>query len=485
MRSGGHIALILFAVTLIYLPIAGHQLITDDFTRISANSQFDGDYLRSLLLGQTLQGGFYRPVKHFTFGLTYRLFGFNPYAYGLFNFVLLAVTCVVLFYIISRLTGDRGFASLMVIAWLANAEVVSRTIEWAVGRTSGLQMLFASCAMLMTIKANQSGRHRYVVASVIFFALALFSKECAVVVGPLLLATAIYCALTARRPRVKDIGAQLFGLLTVYIAYFVLRCNAGAVTPFSAYGGLYQWHLSPFSLLRNLGSYAAGSLRFSIVFPALVFLLAPKAYNLRPNIVCRMKWAGLFLALFVFTLTPTLPLRHVIFDHYLYLPSIFLVSAMASIAGYSPKTPQFGLSRNRFYLIAFLLILVAVRIAWARGRDTYYAYGHTLAWASKIEETIGPRREALVCVECGFNPDELGDDYEDLMRLQEVFNTKGLDIKVAFKEECVDKDYLVFRLETKNSKYRWGDLVYAQSKKDGPAATTRGLPAAAEPPPSP
>jgi hypothetical protein len=150
------IAMIVLAVAVIYLPIVGHNLHSDDFQRLADNSSLSANYFKTILTDNK-SDGFYRPLNHLTFGLTYHLFGLNPYPYGVFNFLLVLGTCLLMFQIASRLTKDTLFAAVLVIAWLANVEVVASALTWAVGRTTGMEVLFGLLAIqfiLMTETRN-------------------------------------------------------------------------------------------------------------------------------------------------------------------------------------------------------------------------------------------------------------------------------------------------------------------------------------------
>jgi hypothetical protein len=460
MRFRLHIALIIGAVTVIYLPIAGHQLHTDDFTRISDNSSLNVSYFQNILFDNKTDG-FYRPLNHLSFGITYWLFGLNPYAYGYFNYLLLVATCLAVFCIIRRCTGDEGLATLLVVAWLANVKVVASTILWAVGRTSGLEMLFASCAILMVIKTVQSGRWPPLAYALIFAALALLSKESALILGPLLLAMAAFGLSRARSFHPRHFLVLGSGLLAIYILYFILRHTSGAMTP-NAAPDYYRWRLAPLALLRNLASYGERSLQFSVVLVPLLWIAMPRGRGLRPPFQSRAKWAALFLALFAFTISPALPVPFRS-NLYPYLPSIFLVGALAATLGYHHKLPQFGLSRKRFLMSVSLLVMMAAPIAWRRGQEAYRRHGHTLSWAKAIEHACVRGDARTVCIWNDPARDEATLDPLELHFLREALKLKRVDVDVHVVErDCcpsLDPACRWVRLERTDRRFLAGDLT--------------------------
>ena len=137
-----HTLWIILAAVLLYAPITGHTLYTDDFSRIADNADLSGDYFATLLTDNR-SDGFYRPLNHLSFGLTYRLFGLNSYAYGALNLALLVGTALLLAAIVSDLLDERRAGLLAALLWLSTAKPLAAALTWAVGRTTGLYAFFA------------------------------------------------------------------------------------------------------------------------------------------------------------------------------------------------------------------------------------------------------------------------------------------------------------------------------------------------------
>jgi hypothetical protein len=384
-------AWLLIAVMLlvVYLPITGHLLRTDDLSRINDNRQLTVDYFGDLFLDNK-SDGFYRPLNHLSFGLTYRLFGMNPWPYGLFNLLLLAGSAVLLFRIGEILSGDSLFALLVTAGWLANAKVISATLIWAVGRTTGLQFLFSLLALYTALKIPRRRAAIRIGLSGLFLVLALLSKESAVMAGPFILVVVWHRRRTTDTVKTAHLAALALLYLGVLLLYCWLRRESNAMGVMTA-PDYYRMTLSPANLFHNLAGYLERSLLFSVILlPALGWALAGtdrgRGIPARRRVIQLFGW----LLCFLLALAPTilLPLRSSL---YVYGPSVFVVGALVWFWKTSPRWPADRRVGGRIVAVLALLVIVSIPVAWGIGRQEVQLHGHTMDWARVIDRAMADR----------------------------------------------------------------------------------------------
>src|SRR5580658_4419858 len=173
------LAIIVFAV---YLPALRHPfVIYDDVDYISQNRQVQ----QGLTLGTirwaltSMQFSNWHPLTWMSHALDCELFGLDAGGHHFTSLLLHAIDAVILFLLLSRITGKIG-RSLMVAALFALHPVNVESVAWVAERKTVLSMLFlllALWAYLWYARKPDIGRHGCVDA---LFALALAAKPMAV-----------------------------------------------------------------------------------------------------------------------------------------------------------------------------------------------------------------------------------------------------------------------------------------------------------------
>lgn len=171
-------ALVVGVFLLVYVPRAGLGFIADDFGWVlDSRVRSAGDIARIL----TSDNGFYRPVITLTFSINEWWAGTDAGPYGVTN-VLLALACAVAVACLGRTLGlTAGGAAAAASIWLLNPHAVNMAVLWLSGRTALLLTLFATLSAALLIRRRPIG-------AVAVFALALFSKEEAILLPPILAA---------------------------------------------------------------------------------------------------------------------------------------------------------------------------------------------------------------------------------------------------------------------------------------------------------
>jgi len=338
------------AVLASYLPDLGRGFIKDDFAWI-LGSRTSGPLGFVDLFGR--DNGFYRPLVSLSFALDERVFGLEPYGYGLTNLALV-IACMFGLYAMGRSLGmPRGTALLAVSIWALNPHGIGGAILWISGRTALLLVLFSVLAAASMLK----GRHW--AAGALCLA-AMLSKEEAVLLPVILAVWAAAPAGSARWDRRKGwIAAAI--LVIPLIVYMALRMRTDAYLPHSA-PHFYRPTLSPSTLARNVLEYADRSATLA----AVVVLLVMAALRRRPRLEYgERRWLGLGIAWLVggFALTVFLPERSSLYACFPLVGSALGAAAVVNALWRDASDAQ----RRR--LLGVAVVAVAVLVPLHRGRN--------------------------------------------------------------------------------------------------------------------
>jgi len=306
---------ILLLTTIAFLPSLKNNFIPtwDDGVYITDNfiiHHLNQESLRWMFTTQI--NGTYVPLPLLTFAIEYKLFGLNPFPYHLSNLVLHLLCTVMVFLILRSLKLKPLYASLGALLFGIHPMRVE-SVAWITERKDLLYSVFYLLAIVIYFKylENRKRGLKFIILSLCFFILALFSKIQAVTLPLSLLLIDYYL----ERPLKTDLIVEkipyfilslvfgilgiiilkthgilevhsifgfpvrvLFGFysLSAYIVKFFAPLTLSSFYPYPVVGkplsGLF--YLSPpFILLSVFLIYMAGRRHRAIVFGSLFFLL--------------------------------------------------------------------------------------------------------------------------------------------------------------------------------------------------------------------
>jgi hypothetical protein len=343
-------AALLLLVVCAYLPHLGRGFLKDDFDWI-AGSRFAG--AQGLIDLFSRQNGFYRPVVNLTFALNQRLFGLEPFGYGLTNLALV-LCCIAAIATLGRALGMPPAAAWMAAAlWGLNPHGVGGAVMWISGRTSLLAVLFS----VLAAAAHLRGRRA---AAAGLCLLALLSKEEAVAI-PLVLVvwTALERPREARAHRKEILRAALLFSLPL-IVYFLLRLRTAAFYIWTA-PSYYTFTFAPGLVLRNLAEYVDRTSTLAAVCVVVVWLAAGRIFRLSPT---ERGWAekGMVWLAATLVMPLLLPVRSSL---YALLPAVG--SALCAAALLHASWQGMRPARRRTLLLAAPLVAIALLpVYWSR-----------------------------------------------------------------------------------------------------------------------
>jgi Flp pilus assembly protein TadD len=218
----------LIAIT-VYIPSLFSEFVRDDHWQIVKNPQVQSlDYLLRLFSSHLWsQSGteyavhFYRPFFSLWMLVVAAIGGLSPVWWHFSSICLHAATTFAICKLSARLlqnTAGALFAALMFAVHPIHVDAVS----WVSASNEILFTLFALGAILAVLPQDTDAplKTSQLVASSIFYAAALFTKETAVVIGPILLLTVLL-----QKQHAKAVTSG-FWYLSATAAYFIARWRA-------------------------------------------------------------------------------------------------------------------------------------------------------------------------------------------------------------------------------------------------------------------
>ncbi|MFA4844505.1 MAG: tetratricopeptide repeat protein [Candidatus Margulisiibacteriota bacterium] len=297
-------------------------------------------------------GDFYRPVAVIPYILGAQIGGSSPLVYHGINIACHLLAACLLFLFLVKLGYSRLLAYIFSLIFTVHPALAA-VVVWIPGMVDALLTVLVLAAFIFFLDYLRTGRWSYYFWHLLFFALALLTKEPALI---LILLCPLYAYLVNKQkdslPSLKFLAA---GWFLISVVWFLLRrailvkpvtltmdyvfrsiFNPAAVT---LYIGkiVLPFNLSPLPTLRD-SSLAYGFMALVIICALLLFT-KKKHYGL---IVLGAVWFLLFLLPSLVFSDPSLYTGVALYEHRLYLPLIgfiilFLETGLVKIIGRDRK----------------------------------------------------------------------------------------------------------------------------------------------------
>jgi protein O-mannosyl-transferase len=346
LMVAGALVLITFAA---YAPALANGFAFDDEQVIVQNPFVaDPSWWRHIFstpawafVGVKSWANYYRPFQIFCYWAVWRLAGPNPGAYHLLQLILYAASVWLLYRVAFELIGQETAAFAGALLWALHPLHVE-AVAWAAALPDVGVGFFVLLALLLFLRAERDGRAfdaRHVVAAVCF-GLALFFKENALCLPPLLVAYWFFLArpeswikrLLRLVPYVAALGVYVAIRVSV-LGHFAAGANilnvsravvGSAVALLGAHLWLFLW---PVALSPTRAFNWVTWLHSPWPWAALVLIVA--AWLLRK----RLPLFAFFIFTWLIALIPCLDVRQITTpfaaDRYSYLPTVGLSLAVA------------------------------------------------------------------------------------------------------------------------------------------------------------
>jgi protein O-mannosyl-transferase len=166
-------------------------------------------------------GDFYRPLQNLSFMIDAHLSGQNGWAYYLSNILIHFVTCSLIFYLLNLFGKDRRTALLLTLLYAVHPLFV-QTVAWAPSRGDLLLTMFGTGSFIFFIHYIRKRKAYFLLLHVLFFGLALFSKETAVIIPVICF---LYYFFIEKEKKVRVSGLILPGVffLLIFLGFMYIR----------------------------------------------------------------------------------------------------------------------------------------------------------------------------------------------------------------------------------------------------------------------
>lgn len=275
-------------------------------------------------------GDFYRPLAVIPYILGAQIGGSSPLVYHGINISCHLLAGCLLFLFLARLGYDRMLAFVFSLIFIVHPALTS-VVVWIPGMVDALLTVFVLPAFIFFREYLRTGRRRYYVWHLLFFALALLTKETALILV-LLCPLCAYFVDRSPRPNFRFLAAG-WGLVSV--VWFLLRrailVNPVTLTIDQVFSSIFNpaavvlyigkivlpFNLAPLPTLRDSSLlYGLGALA---IIGALILFTRNRRYGL---IFFGAAWFLLFLLPSMVFSDPSLYTGVALYEHRLYLPLI-------------------------------------------------------------------------------------------------------------------------------------------------------------------
>lgn len=169
---------------------------------------------------------YFRPVQVLSYALDYAFFGLKPFGYHLTSIILHAINCFLIYLLILILFNKSGLAfsgAVLYCVWPGHSSVVS----YISGRADILVSIFMLLSMISFFDYTKHRRIKSYFLTIIFFVLALFSRENSLIL-PLFILLLWFITKSEDR-RVKFLVSSFF---VIAASYYLIRVYTKSFTPF-------------------------------------------------------------------------------------------------------------------------------------------------------------------------------------------------------------------------------------------------------------
>lgn len=353
----GYLFPLIILTILLYLPAIQAPFEFDDRERIVDNPAIRSlsnipafFYSRELM---PFGGEIYRPLSDISFAIDYAIWGINPSGFHLTNVLIHVINSIFLFLFL-ELTFNSPRASMVASILFALHPVQTEAVIWIKGREDLFVAMFTLLTLIWYRLYSMRSRRAYIFISLLSFALALLSKEMAVVIPVMLLMFDMIWKEDARIRRYLPYAA----IVAAYILarYLVLEQVAqrsywggGPIQTIYTMSRAISYYIKllffPVNLcLDYLGYPVSKAISGPYVIPSILFLLLISSFGVY-RLLRHRDITGLSVLWFFVTLAPVsniIPLKIILAERFLYLPSIglaFIYAKMAEGYGWRRSAP--------------------------------------------------------------------------------------------------------------------------------------------------
>ncbi len=360
--------LTLFFVPLIlYLPTVffgfsyfdDNVLILDNFDFLTNLSNFFQAFKEEVFHIPNFSAAYYRPILTLSFMFDAQISGASPFFYHLTNVLYHTINSILVFIFLKKLKVSERIAFFLSLLFSIHP-IITQAVAWIPGRNDSLLTLFTLLSFIFFIDYLQKGQTKKYFLFLLFFIMAILTKETAIILPFFYLLFLILFY----REKIHHLLEIILGFWGTFFLWFILRQSAIKNIIYLSINELFQaliknspaffLYLGKFFFPFNLSvlpTLIDGTLIWGIIsfFVFLILIIFSQKINWRLFIfgIC---WLILFL--FPNFIRPNTQIAPDFLEHRFYLPFVGLLIFFASL----DIVNQFfslPLKKNFFLMILF------------------------------------------------------------------------------------------------------------------------------------
>ncbi|WP_413853021.1 tetratricopeptide repeat protein [Candidatus Ruminimicrobium bovinum] len=241
--------LLIIIVFLLYGKSINYNLLYfDDDTSLKINSEFMTDiknlpkiFVRDVYLSEQLNQSYYRPILALSFTLETLVFGQNSKVNHITNLILFVLSIYLMYAFLIKLKFNKNITEFVLLLFTVSPLLTSNAV-YVSPRAESFFAIFSILTFLYTDKYFYDNKVKNLFFSALFFLLALWSKESAIV----LIAVIPIFLYSIDKFSIKKILKLYVWLIFPVTVYFVFRKIAGSNISFDEY---WQYFID---ILKNI-----------------------------------------------------------------------------------------------------------------------------------------------------------------------------------------------------------------------------------------
>ena len=324
-----------------------------DNTYIKSLSHIGKIFITNIGAGRDVISNFYRPMQILTYALDYSLWGLNAFGYHLTNILFHIAVALLLYWLVSIIFKNYWLSFLSAIFFVVHP-IHTEAVAYISGRADIIAAFFFLLTLIFYIQYIDSGRGRLFVFVLLFYPVALLSKECSLIL-PLLIVFYHYISKIKIKTKILlflliETAIYIFIRLVVLKSDPVVLSNVSYLSDrlpgfFLAVSEYIRLILLPFNLHMEYGLKFfkftdPGVISGALIFIAGLLCLVKKRSLPRKNSDGIVQGLSIWLfaiGWFFITLFPAsniYPINAYMAEHWAYLPSlgIFIVISYGIIS---------------------------------------------------------------------------------------------------------------------------------------------------------
>lgn len=219
------LSIILIFILAIYYNTIKFDFVTDDYDQIVFDKKIKSifnifDFFLSPI-SNSLSTQYYRPIFTLSLSVDYFMWGLNPIGYHLSNIILYCLFIICCFVFVNIFIDNTLICFIITLLFSVHP-VHSEAVSWISARNEILMSIFFLLSFIFFIKFSVRKSYIFLTLSYIFFLIAIFSKETAVVL-PIILY--IYDNLFNFNTKKKEKILIITPFIVLLIFYIILRIN--------------------------------------------------------------------------------------------------------------------------------------------------------------------------------------------------------------------------------------------------------------------